>query len=515
MRPAASPTSSRTRRATWPSALVALLLASCKVGPNFAPPTPPPATRYTHDPLRAEDPENAGTLQHLALGQEVQADWWTLFRSATIDQVVKQALEHNRTLVASQATLAQAQELAAAQAGTKYPQITATAGIGRQKYGEEFLGGLRSPLSFSYYAVGPAVSYTLDTAGGIQRGIEGKNAEAGVAQHQLDAAYLAVTGQAVLQTLAIASTGAQIATLQKLIDQDRDNLKLVETAFNGGSVARIDVLAAKSQIVDDLTLLPPLRQDLARAHHALSVVLGRAPADDLPADVTLDGITLPQELPVTLPSELAHRRPDILAAEAQLHVATAAVGVADANLYPQIQLSATGVLEALKPENLFDRSSVAWSLLSGLTQPVFDGGQLRAQKRAAVDAMRASAAAYEETVLEAFGQVADLLEALDHDAEELDAQTQAEQGAMNRLDLVRASYAEGNSGVIQVLDAERSYQRARLGYVRALAQRYIDTVQLFLALGGASPASDSERGSVKSKGLDLATGRVQYQEVDF
>jgi NodT family efflux transporter outer membrane factor (OMF) lipoprotein len=240
-------------------------------------------------------------------------------------------------------------------------------------------------------------------------------------------------------------------------------------------------------------LLPPLRQDLGKAHHALSVILGRVPAAVLPADLGLDAITLPMHLPVSLPSELAHKRPDILAAEAQLHAATSAVGVATANLYPQIRLSATGMLESVTPGGLFDRNNFAWSLVSGLTQPIFDGGTLRAEKRAALDAMHSSAAAYEQTVLAAFAQVADMLEALDHDAEELEAQTQAEHHAKDRLDLERLSYSEGNSGVIQVLDAERSYQRARLGYVRAEAQRYVDTVQLFLALGGTSPAEAPKR----------------------
>lgn len=490
MRRTATSITSRFRQGAWArnAALAACALAAgaCTVGPNFTRPAAPTADRYTPQALRGEERSADGTMQHISLGQDVEGSWWTLFRSDAIDNIVNEALEHNRTLAASTATLEQARELAAAQAGSRYPQIAATAGIGRQKYGEEFLGGLARPFAFTYYTVGPTVSYTLDLSGGIARGVEGSRAEAEVAQHELDAAYLTVTGQAVLQSLAIASTRAQIATLETLIAQDRDNLKLVQSAFDNGSVARIDVLAAQSEIVDDLTLLPPLRQDLAKAHHALSVMLGRVSASKLPPDVALDEITLPLELPVSLPSELVHRRPDILAAEAQLHVATSAVGVASSNLYPKIQLSATAALETLNADRLFDRTSAAWSLISGMTQPIFDGGTLRAEKRAAVDAMHASAANYEQTVLEAFAQVGDLLEALDHDAEELDAQTQAERGAQGRLELTRESYAEGNSGVIQVLDAERSYQRARLGYVRATAQRYIDTVQLFLALGGTS-----------------------------
>jgi NodT family efflux transporter outer membrane factor (OMF) lipoprotein len=466
--------------------VLACVLGGCTVGPNFTRPTGPSAARYVGDTLRGEQAAASDTVQHIALGREIESNWWTLFRCDAIDQLVKQALEHNRNLAASKATLAHAQELALAQAGSRYPQVDLTAGVGRQQYGNEFLGGFRIP-PFTYFAVGPAVSYTLDYTGGVARSVEQQYALAEVERHQLDAAYLAVTGQAVMQMLAIASVRAQMATVETILTQDRDNLRLVQTAFENGSVAREDVVSAQSQIANDMTLLPSLRQDLAKAHHALSVVLGRVPASELPADVDLAQITLPLEVPVSLPSELAHRRPDILAAEARLHAATSAVGVAQSNLYPKIQLSASVGQQSLKADQLFDRTSNAWSIISGLTAPIFDGGTLRAEKRAAVDAMRANAANYEQTVLEAFAQVADLLEALDHDAEQLDAQSQAQQAAQSSLDLARASYSEGNTGVLLVLDAERSYQQARLGYVRAVVQRYMDTVQLFLALGGTSP----------------------------
>jgi outer membrane protein TolC len=192
--------------------------------------------------------------------------------------------------------------------------------------------------------------------------------------------------------------------LEPILAQDRDNLRLVQTAFDNGSVAREDVVSAQSQIANDMTLLPSLRQDLAKARHALSAVLGRVPASELPPDVDLAQFTLPLEVPVSLPSELAHRRPDILAAEARLHVATSAVGVAHFNLYLKIQLSASVGQQSLKADQLFDRASNAWSIISGLTTPIFDGGTLRAEKRAVIDAMRASAADHEQTVLEAFAQ---------------------------------------------------------------------------------------------------------------
>jgi NodT family efflux transporter outer membrane factor (OMF) lipoprotein len=476
-------------------------LGGCAVGPNFTRPAPPSAARYTADTPRAEDASASGTVQHIDLGREIEGNWWTLFHSDTIDQLVTQAVAHNRSLVASKATLAQAQELALAQAGSRYPQVDLTAGVGRQQYGQEFLGGFGKIPPFTYFAVGPSVSYTLDYTGGVARGVERQYALAEVERHQLDAAYLTVTGQAVMQTLAIASARAQIATVETILMQDRDNLRLVQTAFDNGSVAREDIVSAQSQIANDMTLLPSLRQDLAKARHALSVVLGRVPASELPPDIDLAQITLPLDLPVSLPSELAHRRPDILAAEARLHAATSAVGVAQSNLYPKIQLSASVGQQSLKADQLFDRASNAWSIISGLTAPIFDGGTLRAEKRAAVDAMRASAANYEQTVLEAFAQVADLLESLDHDAEQLDAQAQAQQAAQSSLDLARASYREGNAGVLLVLDAERSYQQARLGYVRAVVQRYLDTVQLFLALGGTSPSAPVAAASNQSGAL--------------
>ena len=465
----------------------ALSVGGCAVGPNFTRPEAPSAARYTSDTPLGEDVTASDTAQHIALGREIEGHWWSLFGSDAIDQLVKQALAHNRSLVASKATLAQAQELALAQAGARYPQVDISSGVGRQQYGKEFLGGFAQIPPFTYFAVGPTVSYTLDYTGGVARGVERQYALAEVERHQLDAAYLTVTGQAVMQTLAIASARAQIETVEAILDQDRGNLRLVQTAFDNGSVAREDVVSAQSQIANDMTLLPPLRQDLAKARHALSVVLGEVTAGELPADLDLAQITLPLEVPVSLPSELAHRRPDILAAEARLHAATSAVGVAQSNLYPKLQLSASVGQQSLKADQLFDRTNNAWSIISGLTAPIFDGGTLRAEKRAAVDAMRASAADYEQTVLEAFGQVADLLEGLDHDAEQLDAQAQAQRAAQSSLDLARASYSEGNAGVLLVLDAERSYQQARLGYVRAVVQRYLDTVQLFLALGGTSP----------------------------
>ncbi|VTU37257.1 efflux transporter outer membrane subunit [Variovorax sp. PBL-E5] len=465
-------------------------LSGCAAGPDFQRPDPPPAQRYTAEHLQVET-ASAGddATQHVRFGERPAADWWRLFGSDALDAVVQRALAGNRTLAAAASTLAQAQELAAAQAGTLAPQLSLGASAGRQKYGAELLGKQGSEAPFTYFAVGPSVSYTLDYTGGGARSVEQSRALAAYQRRQLDAAHLAVAGNAVMQALRIASLRAQVATVDAILAQDRENLKLVQTAFDAGSVSRLDIVSAQSQLASDTTLLPPLRQQLGVARHALAVVLGQAPAEAALTEPELARLTLPRSLPVSLPSELARRRPDILAAEAQLHAATAAVGVADANLYPHITLSASAGQQAVELSHLFDRAGSVWSLAGGLVAPLFDGGTLRAEQRAAVDALHASTANYEQTVLVAFGQVADALQALDDGAGLLQAQAHAQTAAAENLDLTRKSYHEGYVGVLQVLDAERLYQQARLGYVRAEAQRYLDTAQLFLALGGAGPDS--------------------------
>jgi NodT family efflux transporter outer membrane factor (OMF) lipoprotein len=476
----------------WSLAIVVATLAGCALGPDFKRPDSPSAERYTSQLLQVEAaPTGDASAQHVKLGAELDRKWWHLFQSDALDDVVKRALASNRTLVAATSTLAQAQELAAAQAGTLAPQVDLNGGIGRQKYGSEFLGPLTKPPPFTYFAVGATVSYALDYTGGVARSVEQQYAFAEYQRQQLDAAYLAVSGNAVMQALKIASLRAQIATVEAILGQDRENLRLVHEAFAAGSVSRLDIVTAESQLASDTTLLPPLRQDLSLARDALAIVLGQPPASLALPDFDLAQLTLPRELPVSLPSELAHRRPDILAAEAQLHAATSAVGIANANLYPHIILSASTGQQAADLGHLFDRASNVFSWAGALAAPLFDGGTLRAEQRAAVDAMHASAANYEQTVLVAFGQVADSLQALDHDAEQLDAQAHAQDAASDNVDLTRKSYTEGNVGVLQVLDAERLYQQARLGYVRANAQRYMDTLQLFLALGGSGPDADT------------------------
>jgi len=465
------------------------LLGGCAVGPDFKSPHPRTDDRYTEAPLQTQiGPTSAADAQRLVIGAAASPEWWRMFQSEEIDQIVQRALDGNRSLASATYSLAEAEELVRARTGYLYPQVDVTAGVGRQKLGSQFLGTFPKPPPFTYYAIGARVSYSLDFTGGVARSIEQQRALSQYREHQLQAVRLAISGNAVMKTLEIASLNAQVATIESLLERDRANLELVQAAFEAGSVSRLDVVSAQSQLASDATTLAPLRQQLSAARHALAVIVGATPATSALQSFDLSKLTLPAEIPVAVPSELAHRRPDILSAEAQLHAATAAVGVATANLYPHIDLTGSFGPQAVSTGELFESASNAWSIAGGLVAPLFDGGRLRAEKRATLEAVKASAANYDQTVLEAFQQVADAIDALNQGADSLRAQTAAEAAARENVELTRESYNAGQVGVLQVLDAERLYQQARLGFVRAQAQRYLDTAQLLLALGGEQPS---------------------------
>ena len=474
---------SRSRRAAGALGL-ALTLSACVSGPNFVQPPANAPARYTNSALEALD----GSLQQAGAGGVHNADapWWAPLQSARLDELIREALERNHYLAAARATLAQARELAAASEAPLYPQVDLNASGGREKYGAAFLGPEHFP-PFTFYAVGASVSYTFDFAGGVRRSIEQQRANVSSQQREVQAAALSLSGSVAVQALTVASVRAQIQSLEALLGDDQTDLRLVQDAFEAGSGNRVDVLTAQSQRANDETLLPPLRRELSTAQHALALLIGRAPGEWSAPDFTLEEFVLPSHLYLTLPSELAHQRPDILAAEAQLHAATAAVGVAAANLYPQVSLSATAGLQATMLHALFDASAAAGGLTGSLTAPLFNHGALRARERAARDALQASLASYEQVVLKALGQVADALEALDHDAELVQSEEAAVAISGENLALTRESYAAGNTGVLQVLEAQRQSQQARLGLVRAQGQRYQDTVELLLALGGQMP----------------------------
>lgn len=487
----------RLRR--WATFGAALLLCGCAVGPDFRRPEQTDSKGYTRSSVELPAAGHADPKQNLVAGAAVVSEWWELFHSQPLDQVLALAIEGSPTLDAARASLAQAQQAIAEARGGLYPQVDLNAGAARQRSGGGFVPG-SSPIVSNVLSVGPTVSYGPDVFGGARRLIEQQSALAEVQRYELAAAYLSLTGNAVTQAINIGAAREQIQAVQEILAVDERNLELVRIKQEIGKAAYTDVLNARSVLASDQALLPPIRQQLSVARHALSILAGKSPATWSPPDFDLEALSLPIELPVSLPSALARERPDILAAEAQLHAATAAIGVATARLYPSITLSASWTQQSASMGTLFDGSSGLWSVAAELTAPVFHGGALEAQRRAAENALAVQLAIYRQTVLQAFGQVADTLLALQHDAEGVAAQQYAVETAQASLELTRESYAAGQASFLQVLEVQRLYQQARLGYARARSQRYLDSVQLFVAMGGGwrswnDPAVSTGSGS--------------------
>jgi NodT family efflux transporter outer membrane factor (OMF) lipoprotein len=469
----------RAPRTAVAALLAAALLTACAAGPDYVAPTAPATTRFTATPV----PNLEGEEQRLDASHAPAAAWWTLLAAPRLDALVQQALVANHSLASARATLAAARSLEAATDSRRYPQAELDALAGRQKYGVAFSGPVKFP-PFTYYSIGPSVSYAFDFAGGVRRSIEAQRAQVQYTRHELEAAALTISGQVVQQALAAASARSQIERLQEQLDDDDKNLQLVHDAFDAGGATRVDVLTAQSQLDSDKAFMPPLQRALGLANHQLALLVGEAPADWAAPDFKVEEFTLPAQLPVAIPSELVHRRPDLLAAEAQLHAATAAVGVAAADLYPRISISATATLQANKLGSLFEAASAAGGLSGSLTAPLFNHGALKAKQRAAVENMNAALATYQQTVLHAFTEVADALESLNQDTEAVHSEQSAAATARENLALTRESYRVGNSGVLQVLEAQRQSGRARVELLRAKVQRFQDTVDLLLAVGG-------------------------------
>jgi NodT family efflux transporter outer membrane factor (OMF) lipoprotein len=462
--------------------LGATALAGCTVGPDFHAPSAPSTKAYVADQPNLLASAGPGEIrQQLAPGALVRADWWTLFGSPDLDATVAQALAANQTLAEAQANLSRATHDIAAARGSQLPQVDATGEIARNKYGASFLGPNAFTFpTFSAYGGGAAVSYDLDIFGGNRRRVEQATAMAEIERQRLEAARLTVAGGVVIEALQIAATRAQIEAIESIIASDQKTLDLVTTAHDAGVATRIDLTTARSQLDRDRALLPSLRQQRAVAESALAVLVGKAPADWQAPAFTLASLNLPANVPLVVPSDLVRARPDIRAAEASLHAASAAIGVATADLYPHLNLSAS-----IAGQGVFAGGfGSAWGLLGGLTAPVFHGGTLIARKKAAEDDYDAAFARYQQTVLIAFQQIADALHGLSNAADAIGAQQQALTSANEALDLTRHGFADGNTGVVQVLDAQRLQQLAQIDLIQARTQRYIQTATVFVAIGG-------------------------------
>ena len=431
---------------------VAAVLAGCAVGPDFkapeAPPVADPSRPYTGAPLpaaTASAPGTGGASQQFVTGQDIPALWWQMFHSEPLDRLIRSALTQSPTLAAAQAALREAAENYNASAGSRLlPQVSGSAGATRERAGQ-FTTGVPGGNVFELYNASVSVSYTVDAFGATRRGLEGLQAVIDYQRYQVEAAYLALTANLVTTAIQEASLRAQIEATRSVVAAEEKALGVVETQARLGAVALSNVLAQRAQLAQTRATLPNLQKQLVQTRNQLAVYAGRLPSDDGLPEFTLESLHLPEQLPISVPSELLRQRPDVRASEALLHEASAQIGVATANLYPQISLSGSLGSQSLSADKLFSAGTAFWSLGANLLQPIFNGGALQADRRAAVAAFDQARAQYRQTVLTAFQNVANTLHALELDAEALRVQAEAEALARQQLALCSASTSSARS----------------------------------------------------------------------
>ena len=460
-----------------------LLLAGCAVGPDFQVPAAPTVTEYTPEPLPAETASAeipGGDAQRFLKDTDVPAQWWREFNSDVFNTLVDQALKANPDLDAAQAALRQSHENFLASQGSLFPQVNLNSNVTQQRTSNQNGGD-----NLTLYNASVGVSYLVDAFGSVSRSIEASNALSENQRFQLEATYLTLISNVLTAAIQEASLRAQIVAVQEIITLQTQAYDLINQQFELGAVARGDVLAQQAQLTQTQASLPNLQKQLTQIQTQLTVLLGHFPAENMVPSVVLTDLKLPQNLPLSLPSKLVEQRPDIRASQALLHQASANVGVATANMLPQFTLSANGGSATNSDGGgFFSPDTFAWSLVGGLTAPIFRGGQLAHQRQAAVYAYERAGAQYRSTVLAAFANVANVLNALRLDAETLRVQLIAERTAFQNLDITTERFRAGAIAYLPLLDAQRTYQQARIALVQAQATRYADTVALYQALGG-------------------------------
>ncbi len=467
--------------------ITALALSACAVGPDFKIPEPPPANGYTPELQPAATSASGGVggqAQRFVLGHDIPGEWWKVFHNKDLDGLIVQALEANPNLQAAQASLWQAKENLYAATGKLLPNVDANASATRQQFSPAEFGGSGPPFIFNLFQSTVNVAYAPDVFGGTRRQIEATAAAATYQRFQLEATYLTLTSNVVTAVVQEASLRAQIGATREIIKAETDQLSLVRQQFEVGAATRTDVLTQESEVATTQATLPPLQKQLEQQQHVLLALTGRFPDVRLRDRITLASLHLPRDLPLTLPSQLVQQRPDVRSAEAQLHQASAQIGVAVAARLPQFNLTANYGSDAATVAALFTPNTIIWSVAASGTQPIFHGFTLLHQERAARAAYEMTEAQYRNTVLTAFQNVADALRALQLDAATLRAQAAALRAASDTLDLARGQYRLGAIAYVTLLNSQRSYAQARLAVVQAQAARFADTAALFQALGG-------------------------------
>lgn len=469
-----------------PLSLLLIALAGCTVGPDFVRPELAADADYTQQAFTRTaqaDIAAGGAAQRLIAGMDIPGQWWTLFRSPELNALVEEALRANPDVSAAQAALRQANELVYADQASLFPSVGANLSKTREKVSGASTGAASAPI-LTLSSASLNVSYAPDVFGGTRRQIESSTAQAQYQRFALEATYLTLSTNVVNTAVNLASLRDQIAATGQIIQLQSDQLDLLQAQRRLGAIADTDVLTQQTALAQTRATLAPLQKQLAQTRNQLMSYLGRFPNQDKGERFNLASLHLPQELPVSLPSALVSQRPDVRAAEAQLHEASANIGVAVANQLPQFSITGSLGSTVASGSKLFSAGSGVWSLAGAIAQPLFDAGALEHRKRAAVAAYDQSAAQYRGTVITAFQDVANVLRALEADAEALKQQVVAERSAQASLALVQAQYRLGAVAYINLLTAQQTYQNTVLTRVQAQAVRYSDSAALFQALGG-------------------------------
>jgi NodT family efflux transporter outer membrane factor (OMF) lipoprotein len=464
-------------------------LSACAVGPDFKQPDPPKTSSYTEGPLSQKLTTAAGvpggTPQEFNEGADIEAQWWELYKSPELDALIKKALEQNPNLGAADAALRAAQENVNAQIGGQYfPQVGVGANAVRQKQPSAVYGLNYGTDTYNLYNTSVNVTYKLDVFGGARRAVEGARAQAEVAQFQLEGAYLSLTGNVVTAAIKEAALRAQMQATEEILKAQTNLAEVTEKQLKIGTVNKVDLTSQQTLVASSQADLFNYERNLAFARNQLAVLVGEIPSNANITEFDLSNLHLPEKLPLSVPSTLVRQRPDIRAAEAQLKAQNAFVGVATANLLPQFNITGSIGAASLTSNNLFGPNSSLWSLGGGILQPLFQGGQLLAQRRGAIANYEKAAFQYQATVLSAFQEVANALRALETGALGLKAASDAERYAYETLDLVQQQYKLGTASYLAVLYYQNQYQQAKVKSVSAQATRFSDTAALFTALGG-------------------------------
>lgn len=470
------------------------MLAGCAVGPDFVAPEAPLGAAYAAGKpsnVTQSAPIAGGGAQKLVSGRDIPGEWWRLFKSKQISALVAEAVTNHPTIAAAEAALRQARETTEADAASFLPSATLGQSVARQQITTAQFGSLAQSTSsgprallYTLHNSNVAVSFTPDVFGKTMRTVESDVAAAEYQRFQLEATYLSLAANVVTAAITDSSYASQIKVTRVLIDDYQKQLDILQKRFELGAVSAADVVSEKALVAQAQATLPPLEKARAQTRNQLMAYLGRFPNDDNGEAIDIEHLHLPRDLPLSLPSNLVRQRPDVLSAEAQLHQASANVGVATANMLPQITLTGSGGSQASNFAQLFLPQTSVYNLAAQLSGQAFDAGRLFHQREAKLAALEQAEAQYRATVISAFQNVANALQAIKHDAETLRSQVAAEKAAAESLNISQAQYLAGSTTYTTVLNAEQTLLNARINRVQAQAARFSDTAALMQALGG-------------------------------